>query len=233
MRGKPYAEFFTSDLLVPAERARMLQRGPLPKDKTLSPSSSDFNKLIGMVGHCPDAGCAVSKGSSAYVQSRVEMPGVTAAMFRWRFTWHPLEKQRYMLWFPHAHVENFVEDPGRLTDTSLTYERRLYGNPNHIEEYVGPSSLKIFIQFTNPVALGFDEALLKQSGFTSASGTLRISDAPDTTFMVMLHLARDTGREPVSRYDRRPPRFRSVSGRGRRAGAHAQDRHGSQCGRGA
>ena len=114
-----------------------------------------------------------------------------------------MEKQRYMLWFPHAHVQNFVKDPDRLANTSLTYEQRLYDNPNHIEEFIGPPSLKINIHFTDPVALGFDAASLKRSGFTtSASGTLRISDAPDTTFMVMLHLAKDTDRglELLSRY---------------------------------
>ncbi len=203
IRGKPYAGFFMPDLRVPLENAKTLQRGPMPQDQTLSPSIGDFNKLVEAAERYPDAGYAVLEGPSAYVQSRIKMPGVTTEMFKWWFTWHPLEKQRYMLWFPQAHVENFVEDPDRLADTSLTYAQRLYGNPNHIEEFIGPSSLKINIHFTDPVILGFDDAALKRSGFTtSASGTLRVSDAPDTTFMVMLHLARDTDRglELLSRY---------------------------------
>ncbi len=108
-----------------------------------------------------------------------------------------------MLWFPYAHVDNSVADPARLADTALSYEQRLYNNPNFVEGFIGPSSLKIVIHFTDPVELGFDKALLRRSRFTTgACGTIRLAEAPETTFMLMVHLARDTGRglELLSRY---------------------------------
>ena len=131
------------------------------------------------------------------------MPGVTTEMFKWWFLWHPIEKQRYMLWFPYAHIDNYVDDPKRLADRTLRYEQRLYGNANHVEEFIGLSSLKIIIRFTNPIELGFRPEVLQRAGITaSASGPISIADAPDTTFMFMLHLARDTerGMELFSRY---------------------------------
>lgn len=201
--GKPYAGFFTPDLQVPVAAAKALQRGPMPQELTLSPSVGDIAKLLEDPGRFPDAGYALLGGPAAYAQARIEMAGVTTEMFKWWFLWHPIEKERYMLWFPHAHVDNFVADPGRLADRSLTFEQRLYGNPNTVEEFIGPSSLKIVIHFTDPTELGVDARALRRAGITtSCSGTIRVADAPDTTFMLMLHLARDTdrGMELFSRY---------------------------------
>lgn len=201
---KPYAEFFHPDLTVPIAWAKALQRGPLSPEQALSPSVADINQVLDPSRRFPDAGYAVlEEGPCAYTQSRIEMAGVTTDMFRWWFLWHPIEKERYSLWFPWAHVDNYVEDPARLADTSLSYEQRLYGNPNHVEEFVGPSSLKLIMHFTEPTELGLDAAVLRRAGITaSASATIRVADAPEITFMFMLHLARDTDRglELFSRY---------------------------------
>ena len=201
--GKPYERFFLPEIEVPVAAAKLLRAGPMPLEQTLTPSISDLGRLIEHASDFPDAGYALLDGPTAYAQSRVVMPGVTAAGFEWWFTWHPLEKQRYMLWFPQAHIDNSVADPARLADSSLSYAERLYGNPNAIDEFIGPTSLKIVIHFAPPASLGLDEQALRRAGFTtSASGTIRVADAPDTTFMFMLHLARDTlaGMELLSRY---------------------------------
>ena len=201
--AKGYADFFGFDLSVPEAWAKALQHGPMPLEQTLSPSIADINKLLDPSVSYPDAGYALLRGPTAYVQSRIEMAGATAEMFRWWFLWHPIEKERYMLWFPHAHIDNSIADPTRLADASLSYEERLYGNLNFVEEFIGPSSLKIVMHFADPGDLGLDRAALRRAGFTAcACATIRIAEAPDTTFMFMLHLARDTGRglELFSRY---------------------------------
>ena len=201
--GKPYERFFLPDIEVPAAGAKLLRAGPMPTEQTLTPSIADLGRLIDHAAEFPDHGYALLDGPTAYAQSRVVMPGVTTRMFEWWFTWHPLEKERYMLWFPQAHVDNSVIDPARLADTSLSYAERLYDNPNAIDEFIGPTSLKIVIHFASPASLGLDEDALRRAGLTtSASGTIRVADAPDTTFMFMLHLARNTraGMELFSRY---------------------------------
>ena len=203
VRPKPYAEFFHPDLTVPAAWAKALQQGPLPPEQTLSPSVADINQILDPSRRFPDAGYALLEGLCAYSQSRIEMPGVTTDMFKWWFLWHPVEKERYSLWFPHAHIDNYVVDPARLADATLSYEERLYGNPKHVEEFIGPSSLKIIMHFTDPTELGLDAAALRRAQITaSASATIRVANAPETTFMFMLHLARDTaaGLELFSRY---------------------------------
>jgi hypothetical protein len=203
LHGTKYAEFLSGDLAVPASSARALRSGPLPEHLTLTPSVADLNKLLDPTIRFPDQGYALLDGPTAYAQSRIEMPGVTTQMFEWWFTWHPLDKKRYMLWYPHAHVENYVENPERLANASLSYAERIYNNPNHLTEFIGSSALPIVIHFTDPVKLGLDAAALKRAGFTAnASGVIYTEAAPDAMFILMVHLARDTDRglELFSRY---------------------------------
>ena len=200
---KPYERFFLPEIEVPAAGVRLLCAGPMPKEQTLTPSMADLARLLDHASDFPDHGYALLDGPTAYAQSRVVIPNVNTANFEWWFTWHPMEKERYMLWFPHAHVDNSVADPTRLANTSLSFGERLYNNPNAVDEYIGPTSLKIIIHFAPPTSLGLDEGALRRTRFTtSASGTICVADAPDTTFMFMLHLARDTpaGMELLSRY---------------------------------
>ena len=142
---------------MPVAAAKSLRAGPMPIEQTLTPSISDLGRLVEHASDFPDAGYALLDGPTAYAQSRVVMPGVTTAMFEWWFTWHPLERERYMLWFPQAHIDNSVVNPTRLADPSLSYAERLYDNPNAIDEFIGPTSLKIVIHFAPPASLGLDE----------------------------------------------------------------------------
>ena len=122
----------------------------------MTPSVSDLNRLLDPSYKTPKQGYAVLDGSTTYVQNSMFFPGVTAEMFRWWFTWHPIEKERYMLWFPQAHIDNSVQDRARLANTGLSYEDRLYDNPNRVVELVGPQAMELLIRFTDPAKLGFD-----------------------------------------------------------------------------
>jgi hypothetical protein len=200
---KPYADVFTPDLAVPLERARILQRGPLAPELQMAPTAENINRYITDNSKFPDVGYALVDGSLAYVQSRMVMPNVTAEMMRWWFLWHPLEPQRYSLWFPHSHVDTRVIDPARLSDISLSFEERLYGNTNITTEYIGPAMFPIHIHFDDPVNLGLSKETIDQSNLTfSVSGTLCPALATDTTFGLMMHLGRDTedGFEFFSQY---------------------------------
>lgn len=203
IEGKPYADAFTRDLTVSPDWSKSLQDGPMPFDRTMTPSIADLARFASDPEGYPDSGYALLDGPTAYIQSRVVMPGVTTEMFRWWFTWHPIENERYSLWYPHAHVSNRVEYPGRLADKSLSFEERLFGNVNYVEEFIGATSLPIHIHFSHPRDLGMDEDALDRAGLTtSVSGTLRFGMAPEVTSALMLHLARDTeaGMELFSRY---------------------------------
>jgi 2,4-diacetylphloroglucinol hydrolase len=204
VKAKPYAKYFKKDLEAPMAMVNLLDDGPLKPEHVLTPTPENLNKMLEAYEQYPVSGYAlVEEGPLAYAQSRHVFPGVTAKMFEWWFTWHPIESERYMLWFPYAHIHNSVKDPKRLADTSLSYGERLYGNPNHITEYIGNMFLDGLINFDDPSAYGIKPELLKKKGFTfNASGIITPFDEPDTPLVLMIHLARDTpdGLEMINRY---------------------------------
>lgn len=103
-----------------------LSNGPLAPEHILQPDIAGLKTLLEDPRAFPVSGyAAIEQGPCAYTQSRHLLPGVTTEMMEWWFTWHPLESERYFLWFPHAHIHNSVEDPVRLANTDLSYGERL------------------------------------------------------------------------------------------------------------
>ncbi|WP_321842539.1 DAPG hydrolase family protein [Paraburkholderia bannensis] len=204
VQSKSYAKYFTKDLVAPMAMVNALEQGPLPAEFILPPTVAGLDKMMRTFESAPVSGYAlVEEGPLAYAQSRHVFPGVTAKMFEWWFTWHPLESERYMLWFPYAHIHNSVDDPARLANSKLTYAERLYGNPNHITEYIGNLFLDGYISFDTPESFGVNPAALKANGFTfNASGIISPADARNAPLVLMIHLGRDTpaGLEMINRY---------------------------------
>ncbi|MFC0142529.1 DAPG hydrolase family protein [Erwinia mallotivora] len=194
--NKPYADYFCKQLKVPVDLVHATQNGPLPPEKTFPPVPECLNSLFTELSHFPRAVYGVAddgeQGITTCNVTRHFMPGVTVAMMEWWFLWHVAEKERYSLWFPYAHVDNSVADPQRLNDPHLRYAEKLYGNPNHIIEYIGDTKLDAIIHFTDPVALGIDKALLERHNLRfSASGWATQADRPDIANTLMLHIGRD------------------------------------------
>ncbi|HDR9481987.1 TPA: hypothetical protein QDC20_003084 [Burkholderia aenigmatica] len=204
VKDKPYAKYFTKDLVAPVDMVNALASGPLPPEHVLPPTVAGLAKMMQTFADAPVSGYAfIDEGPLAYAQSRHVFPGVTAKMFEWWFTWHPIESERYMLWFPHAHIHNSVVDPVRLANDKLTYSERLYGNPNHVTEYIGPLLLDSYINFDTPESFGVDPAALKANGFTfNASGIITPVTDRHSPLVFMIHLGRDTpaGLEMINRY---------------------------------
>ncbi|MCH7308550.1 hypothetical protein MMO38_10450 [Acinetobacter sp. NIPH 1852] len=201
---KEYAKYFSQTLVAPKSMVKALENGPLPKKWVIEPTVEGLNKVIETFDKAPVAGYAlIENGPLAYAQSRHVFPGLTSSMLEWWFTWHPIESERYMLWFPQAHIHNSVADPQRLSNKNLSYAERLYKNPNHIIEYIGANYLDSYIHFDTPESLGIDGAALKKAGFTfSASGIIAPAGDEDAPFVLMVHLGRDTpqGLELINRY---------------------------------
>ncbi|WP_321895927.1 DAPG hydrolase family protein [Burkholderia cepacia] len=202
--SKPYAKYFTKDLVAPVDMVEALEKGPLAPEHVIPPTVAGLDTMMRTFAEAPVSGYAlIEDGPLAYAQSRHVFPGVTAKMFEWWFTWHPIESERYMLWFPYAHIHNSVADPARLSDTSLSYGERLYGNPNHITEYIGSMLMDGIISFDAPESFGVKRAALDANGFTfNASGIVSPVSAKNTPLVLMIHLGRDTpaGLEMINRY---------------------------------
>lgn len=194
--GKPYTQFFCRHLTIPVDLIGSTQYGPLSQEKTFPPTRENLNRLFDDLPKFPRAVYGVAddgdNGMTTFNVTRHFLPGVSVKMMEWWFLWHQIEKERYFLWFPYAHIDNKVADPDRLSNSQLTYAERLYGNPNHITEYIGDTVLDAVIHFTDPVQLGLDKALLEKHNLTfSASGWAASFDRPDIPNTLMLHIGRD------------------------------------------
>lgn len=203
IRGKPYEDFFDPNLKIPDSAIQQVTRGPMDRRYVKTPSKSDISAFVKGEDVIQGSGYAMVDEALFYVQSRMLMPGITSEMMRWWFVWHQLEKERYTLWFPQAHIDNKVADPERLADTSLTFEERLYGNTNVAKEFIGPIAQEIAIHFDSPAALGADREILEQNGYYfSTSAWMSLTAAPETCMGLMFHLGRDTskGFEFITQY---------------------------------
>lgn len=201
--GSEYEPFFESNLTVPEHVALAIQNGPMDPAKATPPSVSGLNALLDGAYDDQECGYCVLDGPTLYVQSRVAFPGSTPEMFKWWFWWHAVDPRRYMLWFPHSHIEATVEDPVRLADPALSYEERVYNNPNFVKEWMGPDYFESTIRFCDPTELGFDAEKYRKAGFEgSASGKLEFPGMPHVTNGMMVHIVRpvEGGMELISRY---------------------------------
>ncbi len=194
IKGKPYAEFFRTDMYAPLGILEAQKKGLTPSEKLYRPTVADINRMLTQ-DNPPAAFFGViddEDGILSATWSHHFFPKVTSEMMKWWFVWHQVETERYSLWFPHAHVSNRVEHPERLQDPSLGYEEKIYGNPNYIKEYVGETLLDVIIHFAPPESLGVSAETMQKMNFTfSASGWSAMADNPDVPSALMIHLGRD------------------------------------------
>ena len=203
VRNKPYAKYFRGEMQVPLSAVRKIQQGPMPLKDTLTPSIEDINRLLDPDYVSEESGYALLPGPMAYVQSRKFFPACTARMLKWWFLWHPLEPERYTLSFPYAHVGNPCLNRQRLSDESLSFEERLYGNTFCASEYIGDRLMHLNIDFQHPGTLGLDPDLYREAKIDgSISALMSLSDHPRVPVSLMVHLFKEVqgGMYLTSRY---------------------------------
>ena len=201
--GKPYECFFLPEIEVPAAGAKLLRAGPLPREQTLTPSIADLDRLLSHASDSPDHGYALLDGPTAYAQSRVVMPGVTTRMFEWWFHVAPAREGALHAVVSTGPCRQLGHRPSKAREHVAEFCRASLKQSECIRRIHRPGLAQDRHHFAPPASLGLDQDKLRQAGLTtSASGTIRVANAPNTTFMFMLHLARGTqaGMELLSRY---------------------------------
>ena len=96
------------------------------------------------------------------------MPGVTAAMWDWWFSWHGYTSERYCLWHPEDHVASSLEEDRRHL---ATIRDRWVGNTSYVDEYIGGELQKLAIRFVEPVSMGLDQTRLDEIGVAVCART--------------------------------------------------------------
>ncbi|KAJ6032497.1 PhlG protein [Penicillium herquei] len=193
--AKPYARFFFDEWKI--HKTSLPAFSQLISEADMLPSS-DINRLL-EPGYLP-----LETGFRAgYVASLTRFPACTSEMIEWWFWWQSIEKERYTLWFPSAHVEAIVQNREVLYQAGLKHHQRYVGNTHAITEYIGDRQGSIAIEFKAPHELGIDESRLLESGVVaSACGHVRMQGSYNKKLCTMIHLWRQTddGLELRSRY---------------------------------
>ena len=162
---------------------------------------SEINRLLEPGYLDGETGYRAFEDGSGYVASLVKFPGVAIEALRWWWWWHSVESERYLLWFPHQHVEVVRYDRDVLENQSLSDEERYVGSSHHVTEFIGPYLNKIQIDFREPSEFGLDGAKIAALGIVHGCGFVSMSGGR-VRVATMIHLARPTedGFEMRSRY---------------------------------
>ena len=148
LEGKPFARYWNPDMAPLSGQVReALLHGPEAAELGLP--LDEANRLLEPADLPIENGWTRLRNGHLFVAVRTPMPGVTAAMIDWWFSWHGVEAQRYKLWHPRAHLHTRMERA--LADTPGLSDREKYvGNVSYVTEYVGDRLLELAIAFRDP-----------------------------------------------------------------------------------
>ena len=199
IQGKPYARFFNGDLWISDDVLPALAGAMDPRD-ALQPEEA--GRLLDPGLHKVETGYCELPDGSAYVASKVPLPGVTAAMYSWWFWWHAVESARYTLWYPHNHVSVEPLSPELLTQPGLTDEQRYVNTTHHVGEYIGPDFLRVAIRFVDPEEVGLQRQRFAAAGVVGHACARVAILGTGVESVTMIHLVQevDGGLVQRSRY---------------------------------
>ncbi len=126
-----------------------------------------------------------------------EMPGVTAAMWDWWFSWHSYTNERYCLWHPDDHVATSLEED-RRSEPSI--RRRYVGNISHVDEYIGGELQRLAIRFVEPASVGLDQSRLDAIGVAICARTALRGERLAAGWLIHLVEDTETGSRMHSRF---------------------------------
>ncbi|RZV44706.1 MAG: hypothetical protein EX269_11295 [Acidimicrobiales bacterium] len=116
-----------------------------------------------------------------------EMPGVTAAMWDWWFSWHSYTSERYCLWHPKDHVASSIDEDRRHVSS---IHDRWVGNTSYVDEYIGGDLQKLAIRFVEASSVGFDQARVDKIGVAICARTALRKERLVAGWLI--HLVEDT-----------------------------------------
>lgn len=197
--GKPYAKYWNPEMAPMQEHVqRALIHGIEAAELGFQVTEAD---LLLEDGYLPlENGFTRLDNGQIFVSALTKMPRINGKMIDWWFGWHYMEKERYKLWHPRAHLslraEKMIGDDPQLSD-----QEKYLHNPNYISEYVGGESMDIVIAFAEPSEF-FDVSRFEDANVSTVMcGSVGFQNSP-VSFGVLTHLIRETedGCEMRSRF---------------------------------
>ena len=209
-KAKPYSKYFHNAPTPPP--AEWLAAMNEPVDSAKATPVRRLNDLLNPGYLEVERGWCQMPDGTGFIANLIPMPGVTAEMFDWWFTWFALEDLRYMLWYPPGHfaVTQNDRDRARALNPNLPMNERRLRLEYVIEDVGGPSTDLIEIDFMSPEEFGFDMSRFHPPNAATAvcgnPGGIMLDPPPgipnQKTAGVMVHLIREVpgGVEMRSRF---------------------------------
>jgi len=120
------------------------------------------NKLLSVPELQKETGFVKMENGNYLISMCVEMPGVTADMANWWFWWHPLEADRYKLWYPGEHFDiSYAKKDAPYFQQKKMPEFRQ--NTQYPVERIGGLKMPLSISFVTPEEFGYDKTLMEEN----------------------------------------------------------------------
>lgn len=160
----PESSYYTTELTaIPQAAIDAVAHGPIPADQALAPD--DVNLLVKPDYPLAANGYIVYDDNTAYVAVRSYFPKANKGMITWWYWWHALKDLRYKIWYPGYHYAVGFENIDQMLDPALSYEERIWNNPQYPLEDVGTGiKMPLVIRFVPPETFGFDTSKFEENG---------------------------------------------------------------------
>jgi hypothetical protein len=197
-KAKPYSKYYYMEFPRPPEMIELINN-PRPVDPSRALPIQRLSDMLNPGALPTETGYCVMPDGSGFVALNHKMPGVTAEMIRWWFSWFISEDLRYKIWFPRDHFGTEIRDEDRrmLTDPTVPLERKLQNpGPGHVAiESVGAGVARIHIDFMSPEDFGFDMSRYHSPNVaTTVCGNVVVPPAgpgEPPEYVALLHFVRD------------------------------------------
>jgi hypothetical protein len=154
-RKKSYYKYYEMDMTpVPQEKIQMILKGQVDPAKALTIQNRNDLFLPGYLD--VEIGYCIMDDGTGFVANLTEMPGLTAEMFDWWFSWHGLDNFRYTIWDPEDHFKAETQQREKALDPDLSFKERYWDTTHYVLEDIGFGPEGLFINFKHPGDMGFD-----------------------------------------------------------------------------
>ncbi len=196
-KTRPEARYYYDALAAPDPENLRMMESPCDPSKILWPER--INDLLNPGYLEIETGWCQMPNGGGFIANLTRMPGVTAKMAYWWWTWFTLTNLRYKIWYRPSHLGHFISPERRkiiLDPKSRIPEDTVWGATHHAVEDIGMGPEIIDIHFKSPEEMGFDMSRFHPpnvSGLIGGYGDEMMMLVPGAPrgCAVMCHILRD------------------------------------------
>lgn len=161
-KKKSYYKFI-NEPLIPISEADIHKYTDAPQDASQVVQFKDRNRLLQPDYQPEKDGFYLLENGGIGIVGVIDTPNITSEAADWWAVWHQLDPLRYALWNPEDHYDINITAASRrqILDPTIPNKEKLIGvDCTVLESMNGEKPTEIEINFADPVAMGYDPALI-------------------------------------------------------------------------